>query len=105
MSVFSEWSIDFAVGTSCYNCCCRDRYNCSTPCFVGVRTIFSAMISVSLLYYSVYRSTFGHVSIVHCLVAIASATASVAVPIVSAVAATVFAIVAVVAAVVCCRSL
>ena len=99
MSVFSGWSIDFAVGTLCYSCCYEDRYNCSIYGFVGVRTIFSAMISVSLLYYSVYRSTFGRAAIALCL------AASVAVPIVSAVAATVFAIVAVVAAVVCRRSL
>ena len=100
--VFSEWSIDFAVGTSCYSCCCEDRYNCCTPCFVGVRTIFSAMISISLLYYSVYKETFGHVAIAPCL------AASVAVAIVSAVAATAsvaVATVAVVAAVVCRRSL
>ena len=94
--VFSGW-IDFSVGTSCYSCCCEDRYNCCTPCFVGVRTIFSAAIWISL---SCYRATL--VSIALCL------AASVAVAIVFAVvaiASVVAATVAVAAAAVCRRSL
>ena len=96
VSVFSGW-IDFSVVTSCYSCCCEDRYNCCTPCFVGVRTIFSAAIWISL---SCYRATL--VSIAFCL------AASVAVAIVFAVvaiASVVAATVAVAAAVVCRRSL
>lgn len=96
VSVFSGW-IDFSVGTSCYSCCCEDRYNCCTPCFVGVRTIFSAAIWISL---SCYRATL--VSIALCL------AASVAVAIVFAVvaiASVVAATVAVAAAAVCRRSL
>lgn len=100
MFAFSGWSTGFAVEPLSYNCCCGDSYNYCTPCFVGVRTIFSAAIWISLSCCFVYRATLVSIapylaaSVAVAIVFAVAATASVAVP-----------IVAVVAAVVCRRSL